>query len=72
MIISKYKIYFTIYGKKMQTIIEAESEFDAECQLRNKIAIDKVETLSSRDDGKEPHYEDNDILNTLKDIFNFD
>ena len=35
----KFRIRFKLYGKGMQTVIEADSKFDAMKILRNKIEI---------------------------------
>lgn len=40
----EYTIWFTIFGKKLKTVIEANSEEEAEYKLRGKIKIDKIES----------------------------
>lgn len=37
-----YKIYFEIYGKKMQTTVLAKNEHDAMDSVKNKIKFIKV------------------------------
>ena len=56
----KYKLYFEIYGKKMQCIIEANNENDAEYKLRGKIKVLKTEKIIEEND---------DMLNNIKDLF---
>lgn len=51
-----YTIYFSIFGKKMKTTIDASSESSAEKLLRDKITIHKIESA--------------DIFQTLMDIIN--
>ena len=41
----KYKIYFTLYGRKMQAVVEAKDRDTAEYVLRGKIQIDKIEEI---------------------------
>lgn len=51
----KYTIYFEIFGKRLKTTIEANSEDDAKYKLYGKIVFYKVE-------------EQCDTFNHLKDI----
>lgn len=37
-----YKIYFEIYGKKMKTVIKANSEHEAKELVKNKIKFIKI------------------------------
>ena len=56
----KYRVRFTIYGKKLQTIIEANSPDDAKYKIMGKIKFVNIE----------PIMEDNDILDFFnKEIF---
>ena len=52
----KFRVRFTIYGKKLQTIIEAESAADAKYKIMGKIKFVNIG----------PIMDDNDIL----DFFN--
>jgi len=45
----KYRIRFKLYGKGMQTDIEADSKFDAMKILRNKIEIVDIVSVGSDD-----------------------
>ena len=40
---TKYRIYFEIYGKKMKTIVEANSEFEAKQFVKDKLLITSCE-----------------------------
>jgi len=44
-----YKVKFELYGKKMQTEIEAESIKDAENKIRQKVVIHEVRMIDSDD-----------------------
>jgi hypothetical protein len=44
-----YKVKFELYGKKMQTEIEAESIRDAENKIRQKVVIHEVRRIDSDD-----------------------
>ncbi len=46
----KYEIFFEIYGKKLKTTIEANSEEKAKEIVKNKIRFDKITELKSKDD----------------------
>ena len=46
----KYEILFEIYGKKLKTTVEANSEEKAKEILKNKIRFDKITELKSNDD----------------------
>lgn len=43
----KYEILFEIYGKKLKTTIEANSEEKAKEIVKNKIRFDKITELKS-------------------------
>lgn len=68
----KYKIYFSIFGKKMQTEIEAYDKYGAEEILRDKIKIDQIDVISTQDvkEKTKNKLSDNDVLDYLKDMFN--
>ena len=38
----KYQLYFELFSKKMQVVIEANTEQDAEYLLRGKIKVNKI------------------------------
>ncbi len=60
---SKYKVKFEIYGKKLVATVEAESHYRAELAVRNRLNIistDKIE---------EP-IADNEMVDRLRNIFN--
>ena len=59
----KYKVYFELFGKKMQTEIYAKSEIHAKEIIECKIIFHKIEEV------KEPVPSDESMLNTLKDLF---
>jgi hypothetical protein len=46
----KFEIFFEIYGKKLKTTIEANSEEKAKEIVKNKIRFDKITELKSNDD----------------------
>jgi len=41
----KYRIYFEAFGKKLKTVVEANSETEAMHSIRNQIEILKVEPI---------------------------
>jgi hypothetical protein len=41
-----YIIYFEIFGKKMKTIIEADSKSEAKQKVKNKIIFHKIDCKS--------------------------
>jgi len=45
-----YNIKFEIYGKKMQTTIEADSMAEAEAKLRGKIIIHETKRVRDNSD----------------------
>lgn len=45
----KYKVYFEIYGKKMQTEIFAENEQKAKEIVKSKIIFHKIEKQKTAD-----------------------
>jgi len=47
--VMKYRIRFKLYGKGMQTDIEADSKFDAMKILRNKIEIVDIVSVGGND-----------------------
>lgn len=46
---NEYKIYFEIYGKKMQVTISAENENEAKFILFSKITFHKIELVEYPD-----------------------
>ena len=38
-----YTLYFTLFGKRMKTTVDANSKQEAKEAIRNKIVFDKVE-----------------------------
>jgi hypothetical protein len=54
----KYKVYFEIYGKKMQTETSAGSDEEAMENIANKIIFHKIERVGG-----------DEALNNLKSIF---
>jgi hypothetical protein len=60
----KYRIFFEIYGKKMQTVIEAKSENEAKEKVKNKIIFDKIESAITEQEA-------NEAVNYLKNMFGF-
>jgi len=63
----KYTIYFSIYGKKLKTTIEASSQKEAEYLLRGKIKIEKFVTIEESSEQKFDDMMGNplDILNDI-------
>lgn len=41
----KFKVYFELYGKKMVSTIEADTEADARAEIRYRIKFHKVEEV---------------------------
>lgn len=60
----KYKIFFEIYGKKMQTVIEAKNENEAKEKIKDKIIFDKIESAITEQEA-------NEAVNYLKNMFGF-
>ena len=58
----KYRVYFEAFGKKLKTIVEANSETEAMHSIRNQIEILKIEEVGG-DSGDE-------AVERLKTIFN--
>jgi len=58
----KYRIYFEAFGKKLKTIVEANSETEAMHSIRNQIEILKIEEVGG--------YQEDEALNMLKNMFN--
>ena len=58
----KYRIYFEAFGKKLKTIVEANSETEAMHSIRNQIEILKIEEIGG--------YQEDETLNMLKNMFN--
>lgn len=54
-----YEIYFEVYGRKMKTTVYAQSEREAMNIVRNKVNFIKVKEK----------FENNEVVNNLKDIF---
>jgi len=46
----RYKVYFEIYGRKMQTTVLAENEYDAMHQITGEILFHKVENVGDNGD----------------------
>lgn len=59
----KYKVYFELFGKKMQTEVYAKSEIQAREIIECKIIFHKIEEVI------EPKINDNSMFNSLKDLF---
>ncbi len=55
-----YKIYFELFGKKMQTNINADNENEVKENIKNKIIFHKILEVPESDE---------DIFRKLKDIF---
>lgn len=62
----KYRVFFEIYGKKMQTEIEASSEAEAKAQVMGNIKFHKVINIT---DAKREIIKDIESLDFLKDLF---
>lgn len=56
----KYKIYFQLFGRKMVTVIEANTKAEAVTILRGKLEIDLIKDITPEDD----------LMGELKSIFN--
>ena len=41
----KYTVKFEIFGKKMQTIIEAENQFRADIKLRERLKVYSIDEI---------------------------
>lgn len=41
----KYKVYFEVYGRKMVTTIEADTQGEAVAKVKDKLRINKVEPI---------------------------
>jgi len=65
--VHKYRIFFAIQGKKMQTTVEARSEMEAEDALRNMVEVHDIRVEETWDDGK-PEPSDQDIPDIFKDM----
>lgn len=52
----KFKVYFELYGKKMVSTVEADTEAEARAEIRYRIKFHKVEEVK-------------EIPDFLKDIF---
>ena len=55
-----YTIYFELFGKKMKTTVQADSEIKAKDIIRYRIIFHKVEDVTKADD----------ILDQIRDMFN--
>jgi len=60
----QFRVFFELYGKKMQCTIECKSKTDVFDCITNKINIHKIEEMS-----KEEAY--SGALDSLKDLFGF-
>ena len=64
---SKYTVYFELYGKKMKTTVEAENEEQAKNKITNKIKFYKVELKEGLN---EDLNNDSGFISYLSDILN--
>lgn len=55
----KYKVYFELFGKKMRTVVEAESEWYAKDEICDSIIFHKVELIDGVNDTV------NDVVNDV-------
>jgi len=60
-----FKVYFEIFGKKMQCEINCNNKEEVEKMVKNKINIHKVEELSFKG------FDKNESLDFLKNMFGF-
>lgn len=44
---TEYKIYFELYGKKMQTVIKADNKEQAKEKIKSKIIFHRIEESNS-------------------------
>lgn len=69
---SKYKIYFEIYKKKMVAEIDADSEYNAKEQIMDKIIFHKIECTKFEPKEKSNlDFNNNEMFDSLKNIFGF-
>ena len=57
----KFKVYFEIFGKKMQCMIEGKDEKDVQNIIESKIKIAKIEAIN-----------EDDTVEFLKNMFGMD
>ncbi len=57
---SKYKIYFKLFGKKLVVEVDASCEDSAKNYIRNSIEFKKTIKIKSKDD---------EMFDSLKDLF---
>ena len=60
---AQYKVYFEFYNQKMQSTVEAESEWDAKEYIRNKIHFPKIECVGGKENDPDP------VVENLKNLF---
>jgi hypothetical protein len=60
-----FKVYFEIFGKKMQCELRCNNKDELENLIKNKIKIHKVEKVSSKG------FEGDESLEKLKNMFGF-
>lgn len=60
---SIYKVFFEVYGKKMQTKVVAKDEHEARMKVLNEIKFHKVQFDSFQN-------KDDDFFDSIKDILN--
>lgn len=68
----EYKVYFEIFGKKMQTTLDAESIEDAKLELFDKIIFHKVVSVDGKPDESTSNknlFGDMDAFNNIMNIF---
>ena len=69
---NKYKVYFQFFGKKMQSIIEAEPKYDAEEQVAEKLHIVRCDLIEGIEEPETFYSErERENLQSLKDMFGF-
>jgi hypothetical protein len=49
--IKQYRVYFSLYGKKMQATVEAYNESDARARIRDKVVFHAVREEAQEDAG---------------------
>ena len=64
----KYLIKFSLFGKNMQTTIEADTKDQAEYKLRGKIKIVTIERMSVKP-LKSRKTDTPDVVNDIMDMF---
>ena len=51
-----YRVYFSLYGKKMQASVEAYNESDAKARIRDKVVFHAVREEAEEDAGDMPDF----------------